>query len=106
MIYRPLPEQAGRQELIRFCKKSIRRNDMILLFVLTVVTALIELLLPIITSSLYDVYIPLGAKTILLQIGCLMGAFLIADILFGIVKKSCKFPDHQPDVLRASDCGL
>ena len=91
VIYRPLPEQAGRQELIRFCKKSIRRNDMILLFVLTVVTALIELLLPIITSSLYDVYIPLGAKTILLQIGCLMGAFLIADILFGIVKNLVNF---------------
>ena len=91
VIYRPLPEQAGRQELVRFCKKSIRRNDMVLLFVLTVVTALIELLLPTISSSLYDTYIPLGAKTILFQIGCLMGAFLIANILFGIVKNLVNF---------------
>lgn len=92
MVYRPLPaDKITWKDIAVFCKKSIRTVDVIALLFLSVVTALIGLLTPTISQKLYDEYIPLGAKTILFQLGCVMASFMVANILFSIVKNLVNF---------------
>lgn len=92
MIYRPLPARKLKgKDLAAFCKGSIRAVDIAWLVILSTATALIGLLTPTISQKLYDEYIPLGAKEILFQLGCLMASFMIANILFSIVKNLVNF---------------
>ena len=92
MVYRPLPaDKITWKDIVAFCKKSIRLADVAALLFLSVVTALIGLLTPTISQKLYDEYIPLGAKTILFQLGCFMASFMVANILFSIVKNLVNF---------------
>ena len=92
MVYRPLPaEKITWKDIAVFCKKSIRSIDVVALLFLSVITALIGLLTPTISQKLYDEYIPLGAKTILFQLGCVMASFMISNILFSIVKNLVNF---------------
>ena len=92
MLYRPLPAgQVTKKNLISYCAKSIRPADVLLLLVLTIVSSLIGLLTPTISGKLYDEYIPLGASAVLFQLGCVMASFMIANILFSIVKNMVSF---------------
>lgn len=92
MIYRPLPSgQITGWDIFSFCRKSILPRDLIWLMALSLITALVGLLAPTISQKLYDQYIPLGEKIVLLQIGCLMGSFMIANVLFSIVKNLVNF---------------
>ncbi len=92
MIYRPLPlKKLGIREVGRYCLQGVRKADFVLLLVLTVLTSLIGLLTPTISQKLYDEYIPLGAQTVLFQLGCVMAAFMISNILFSIVKNLVTF---------------
>ncbi len=92
MLYRPLPATKLKvKDLITFCRGSINARDLIGLIVLAVVTSLIGLLTPTISQQLYDKYIPMGAKAILFQFGCMMGAFMISNIMFSIVKNIVNF---------------
>lgn len=92
MIYRPLPsKKITKKDILSFCLKGIRKADAIWLTILTVATALIGLLTPIINQKLYDEYIPLGEKTVLFQLGCVMASFMIANIMFFIVKNLVNF---------------
>lgn len=92
MVYRPLSaDKITWKDIVSFCKKSIRTVDVVTLLFLSVVTALIGLLIPTISQKLYDEYIPLGAKTILFQLGCVMVSFMVANILFSIVKNLVNF---------------
>lgn len=93
MICRPLPfsKRLGLKDLFMFCKNSVRASDVVWLAVLTVLTALIGIVPPTIIQKLYDVYVPLGAKNTLLQLGCVMGSFMAANILFAIAKNLVNF---------------
>lgn len=92
MLYRPLPAgQVTKKNLISYCAKSIRPADVLLLLVLTIVSSLIGLLTPTISGKLYDEYIPLGASAVLFQLGCVMASFMIANILFSVVKNMVSF---------------
>ena len=92
MIYSPLPnKQLNRKDLCGYCIKKIRKADLILLALLTIVTSLIGILTPTLSQSVYDNFIPLGAKGVLFQIGCLLGSFMIANVLFSIVKNIASF---------------
>lgn len=92
MIYRPLPlKKLNLRDIVRFCIEGIRVSDVVILAILSLVTSLIGLLTPTITQSLYDEYIPLGARAILFQIGCVMTSFMIGNILFSIVKNLVSF---------------
>jgi len=72
--------------VLKFCMSSISKSDVILLVILTVATSLIGLLTPTITQNIYDEYIPMGAIDILFQLGGLMASFMVANILFSVVK--------------------
>lgn len=92
MIYRPLPaERITGKDIFKFCLGSVKAVDVVWLLFLTVVTSLIGLLTPTISQKIYDEYIPLGAKAILFQLGCLMASFMLANVMFSIVKNLVSF---------------
>lgn len=92
MIYSPLPNKSlTKRDIIGYCAKCIRPADVVWLTLLTVITALIGILTPTISQNVYDNYIPLGAKSVLFQIGCLLGSFMVSNILFSVVKNIAAF---------------
>jgi len=92
MIYRPLPATPLTfKDLASFCRKSIKGADLMQLFILTLFTSLVGLLTPTISQKLYDEYIPLGAQSLLIQIGFVLASFMLANILFSIVKNLVTF---------------
>ncbi|MBE6812049.1 MAG: NHLP bacteriocin export ABC transporter permease/ATPase subunit [Ruminococcaceae bacterium] len=92
MIYTPLPnKKLNWKDLFGYCAKKIRTADIALLSFLTIVTSLIGILTPSLSQSIYDNYIPLGAKSVLFQLGCLLGSFMVANIMFSIVKNIATF---------------
>ncbi len=92
MIYSPLPnKKLNWKDLLGYCVKKIRTADIVLLAFLTIVTSLIGILTPTLSQGIYDNYIPLGAKGVLFQIGCLLASFMISNIMFSIVKNIASF---------------
>lgn len=92
MIYSPLPnKELGWKDMFAYCAKRIRKADVLLLALLTIITSLIGILTPTLSQSIYDKYIPLGAKSILFQIGCLLASFMISNVMFSIVKSMASF---------------
>ncbi len=92
MIYSPLPnKKLNWKDLLGYCVKKIRTADIVLLAFLTIVTSLIGILTPTLSQGIYDNYIPLGAKSVLFQIGCLLASFMISNIMFSIVKNIASF---------------
>lgn len=92
MIYRPLPSNSlSFKDVFRYCLKSIDKKGLFFLLILTITTSVIGLLTPIISQTIYDEYIPLGITTLLFQVSCMLGAFMIANIMFLIVKSLVSF---------------
>lgn len=92
IFYRPLPSSmVSKKDVVRFCLDSVRSSDIIWLTVLSLLTALIGIITPTISQSLYDTYIPLGAKNVLLQLGSFAASFMIANVMFSIVKNLVNF---------------
>lgn len=92
MIYSPLPNKELKwKDLVGYCVNKIRTSDIVLLTLLTVVTSLIGILTPTLSQSIYDNYIPLGAKSVLFQIGCLLASFMVSNILFSVDKNIVSF---------------
>lgn len=92
MIYRAFPsKKLGFKDIFVFCKFSVRAGDIVWLTVLSVLTALIGVLSPTINQKLYDDYIPLGSKAVLFQLGFVMASFMLANIMFRIVKNLVNF---------------
>jgi len=87
MVYKPFPStRINAKDVAKFSISSISKRDVVLLVILTVITSLIGLLTPTITQNIYDEYIPMGATDILFQLGGLMASFMVANILFSVVK--------------------
>lgn len=92
MIYRTLPsKKLDFVDIIGFCKGSVRSYDVIWLAILSVFTALIGILPQTISQRLYDDYIPLSAKAILFQLCCVMASFMLANVIFSILKNIINF---------------
>lgn len=92
MIYRPLPNgRLHKKDIVKFCIGSIKAKDIVLLTLLTIATSLIGLLTPMLSQKIYDEFIPMGTKVILLQFGCLMASFMLANVMFAIVKNLINF---------------
>ena len=92
MIYSPLPNKKLKwKDIFGYCAKKIRTADIVLLAFLTIATSLIGILTPTLSQSIYDNYIPLGAKSVLFQIGCLLASFMVSNIMFSVVKNIASF---------------
>ncbi|MBQ6864214.1 MAG: NHLP bacteriocin export ABC transporter permease/ATPase subunit [Clostridia bacterium] len=92
MFYRPLPSKTlNGKDCIAFCAATIKKTDILRLAFLIAATSLIGLLTPVLSQSLYDSFIPLGNKAVLVQFGALFASFMFANILFSIVKNIVSF---------------
>lgn len=86
-IYRPFPQTSmSGKDFARFCIRGLPASDFLAVLLLTIVASLIGLLLPTLNQKLYDQYIPMGDMGVILQIGGLIGAFMLGNIAFSIVK--------------------
>lgn len=87
MIYRPLPARSvGLRDLIRFIFKDIYTGDVVRLIALSLVSILVALLIPWMSSRLYDTFIPLGNTATLLQVSWVLISAMIGSIGFHVVK--------------------
>lgn len=89
---RTLPgKKLVKKDLIEFCRNSINRNDVFIVVVLGLFSALIGLLLPTLNQKIYDDYIPLGNYAQLMQICVVICSFMIGNLFFGIVKNISEY---------------
>lgn len=91
-IGRSLPQKSiSTKEVIHFCLNSISKTDIGYIFVLGIIGALIGILIPILNQKIYDDYIPLGEYSIIIQMGFLIGTFMVGNLFLSLVKKLFEF---------------
>lgn len=87
VLTRTLPgKKLSVRDLISFGLKSMNKNDLIAIAVLSLITALIGVLLPTLNQIIYDEYIPLGNASQLIQLCMVICTFMIGNLLFEMVK--------------------
>ena len=92
MIERSLPGKALKlKDLFRFGLKDMGTMDVVSILVLGLITTLIGILLPTLNQKIYDDYIPLGNQSELAQLCLVIGAFMIGNLFFSMVKSIAEF---------------
>lgn len=92
MFYRPFPpKEMKAKDLFRFGFRSVYKSDIARLLLLALVGTLIGLLIPYLNEQLYDKFIPMGNKSGLIQICCVVLACTMGNITFTIVKNLATF---------------
>lgn len=92
MLYRPFPNKEMKaKDLFAFGMQNVYKSDVIRFVILAFVGTLIGLLLPFMNEQLYDKFIPMGNKTGLIQICCVILACTIGNVTFTIVKNLAAF---------------
>ncbi len=87
VLYRALPERRiTRRDLFDFRLKSLSAADIFKFFIISLITVMTGLLIPLVSRELYNVYIPLGLEKVLLELGALLLGFMTANILFAIIR--------------------
>lgn len=87
VLYRPLPERSLTwKDIFTFCRRSVKRADLRTAMVLALVISLFNLLIPVLNQSIYDKLIPLSNIHWVVQLGLLVGSFMLGNIIFSIVK--------------------
>lgn len=91
-IGRALPRTAltGKQ-VFSFCKKSVPRRALVWILLLGLAGTLIGILEPTLNQKIYDEYIPLGDFGMVVQLCVLIGAFMLGDVFFTMVKRLTEF---------------
>lgn len=88
---RTLPGRALKfRDLVKFCRRELRRSDLTGVAVLELVGILIGILLPTLNQKIYDDYIPLGNLNELFQICIVIGSFMVGNLFFSMVKSLCE----------------
>lgn len=90
-------------DFVRFCAKGLHSADIVLVVMLTLISSILGLILPILNQMIYDTYIPMGNSTVILQIGCLFSSFMISNIFFSIVRNICSFRLSSHIMLRVQN---
>lgn len=87
MIYRPFPQKGMMgKDFAVYCIKGMNFHDLFSVFLLTALSSLIGLLIPMLNQKLYDKFIPMGEEALILQIGFLIAMFMVGNLAFSIVK--------------------
>ena len=91
-IERALPGKSLQlKDLFRFGLKDMGKLDVVSILVLGLVTTLIGILLPELNQKIYDDYIPMGSQSELVQLCMVIGAFMIGNLFFSMVKSIAEF---------------
>ncbi len=92
MIYRPFPQKSMTvKDFAKYCFDGLSKADLAVIFLLTIVSSLIGLLLPTLNQMLYDRFIPMGQSGLIVQIGCLIASFMIGNLAFSVVQSLASF---------------
>ena len=92
VVYQHMPASSLKLgDVLKFGIKRIKTSDIVLFFLMYIITTLIGLLLPFLHEKLFDDLIPLGRMDAIYQIGVVMFACMIANIFFGIVQGLTNF---------------
>ena len=87
MFYRSLPMHAlTGKEVFRFVLRGTGKSDWIWVFVMGLCGGLLGILSPEITGKIFDTVIPAGDRSMLIQIGFLMGAMALTTFAFEITR--------------------
>lgn len=92
MIYRPFPARSlSLKDIVLFGLQDIYLRDILTFLLLALVGTAIGLLLPYINEQLYDLFIPMGDSSGLLQVCWVVLACTTGNITFTIVKNLATF---------------
>lgn len=87
MLYRPFPnKKLSLLDLVKYCVLSLKFSDIAIFLVLSLGMTLISSLIPTLTEQIYNNYIPVGNSLLLFQMCGMIGSFMIANVMFSIVK--------------------
>ena len=92
MVYRAFPNKKMKVwDLVKFATDSIKTTDIINLFVMAGLSAILGLLLPYMNQKIFDEYIPMGDSSTLIQMCLLILSFTIGNLLFTMIKNLAIF---------------
>lgn len=87
IVARTLPERKiDIKDLVRFSIKALPQGDLWMVILMTLVGALVGVIMPTLNQKIYDDYIPLGNLSQLMQICIVIGAVMLGNLFFSIVK--------------------
>lgn len=92
MLYRPFEnKKLTVKDMIKFGIRSIRVKDISVMLLFMLIGSLIGLLIPSLNQKIYDDYIPIGNSAVIIQISCLILAFMLGNITFSVIKELASF---------------
>jgi len=92
MFYRPFPEKVlTRWDIFSFGMQKVYRSDILRMLGLTLLGTLIGLLVPFLNEQAYDKFIPMGNAPGLAQLGAVLLACSLGNILFTVVRNLASF---------------
>ena len=92
IAYQPLP--GGKltiKEVLFYGLKRIRMKDIVLFFLMALITTLIGMLLPLLNEKLFDNLIPIGNIPDIMQVGVVIFAAMLGNVFFGLVQSLSNF---------------
>lgn len=91
-FYRSLPEEAVTvRQVLRFGLAAVSASDIALILVMTLLSTLVGLLLPILNEQLFDKLIPMGSFPAILELGTVVFACSIGNMFFMLAKNLSSF---------------
>ena len=92
MLYRPFPcKELKMKDLLRFGLRDVYAWDIVTFLVMALVGTGIGLLLPYINEKLYDLFIPMGDESGLVQVCWVILACTLGNMCFTVVKNLATF---------------
>lgn len=103
-LARALPaHKLTKKDIMTYGKKELSKSDLWFIVLLGLMCTMLGVLLPTINQKIYDDYIPLGNYSELIQICVVMGAAMLGNLSFSIVKSLCEFRLHSRVGYRIQD---
>lgn len=88
VFYRSLPsKKLSKRDVRVFWLGSLSIADVFRFFVISLITTVTALSIPIISRELYNVYIPLGLERVLLELGALLLGLMVSNVVFTIIRR-------------------
>lgn len=87
LYYRPLPEQTGFLDLLRYILQTLTVRDILLVLASTVMVTLVGILYPYVTNLLYNKVMATHKSTLLPFVMLIFLGIVVTGTLFAVIKK-------------------
>ncbi|MBR1909560.1 MAG: NHLP bacteriocin export ABC transporter permease/ATPase subunit [Lachnospiraceae bacterium] len=92
IAYQPLPGgKLTRNDIMKYGFSRVRIRDLVIFFVMALLSTFIGMLLPVLNEQLFDNLIPIGNISDIMQIGVVIFAVMIGNVFFGLVQNLSNF---------------